>query len=123
MNEKEILKLKSQKLLNVAGIFVSVVIGLIAVITQSKDTQTTQTSILLFGLLLFAIAVFFLVSYPINLFKSKVNQLDNNTNSLRTIRKDLNIINDKLNFRRDVENLNIRISTLENLLKIRGKIK
>ena len=100
------------------GILVTIIVGLVTIYYQSKDPQT---GVIMFLALLGAIVLYYVILYYVSLIKKKVNQLNKNSKSIEVIRKDLNIIKDKLNFRRDVENLNIRISTLENLFKKRGK--
>ncbi len=105
-------------LVSYVGIIVSILIGLITLYGQSKDPQT---SLLLFLSLIGAIFLFFLISWPIDYFKKKFKSIDKNVLDIKEIKKDLNIIKDKLNFKKDMSDLNTKILVIENMLKIRNK--
>jgi len=103
---------------DIIGILVTFFAGVISFYAQSRDPQT---GIILFLALLGAIILYFIISYPISIYKEKVNQINRNTEDIKKIKEHLNIINDKLNFRRDIEEVNLKISKLEGLLNIKGK--
>ena len=100
------------------GIIVSILIGLISLYGQSKDPQA---SLLLFLSLIGAIFLFFLVSWPVDYLKKKFRSIDTNIIEINKIKKDLNIIKDKLNFKKDVSDLNAKILVIENMLKMKNK--
>lgn len=100
------------------GIIVSILIGLITLYGQSKDPQT---SLLLFLSLIGTIFLFFLISWPIDYFNKKFKSIDKNIIEIQEIKKDLNIIKDKLNFKKEVYDLNTRILVIENMLKMKNK--
>lgn len=105
-------------LVSYVGIIVSILIGLITLYGQSKDPQT---SLLLFLSLIVAIFLFFLISWPIDYFNKKFKSIDKNIIEIQEIKKDLNIIKDKLNFKKEVYDLNTRILVIENMLKMKNK--
>lgn len=67
------------------------------------------------------VLAFFLVSWPIDYFRKKMRIIDINSQDIQQVKKDLNIVEDKLNFKSDVENLNIRLSVMENLFNPKNK--
>ncbi|HLC37561.1 MAG TPA: hypothetical protein VJJ53_02165 [Candidatus Nanoarchaeia archaeon] len=100
------------------GIIVSIVIGLVSLYGQSKNPQT---SLFLFLSLIGTIFLFFLISWPIDYFNKKFKHIDKNIIDVQEIKKDLNIIKDKLKFKEEVFDLSNRISIIENTLKMKNK--
>jgi|TARA_Y100000310_G_scaffold345846_1_gene471136 flagellar motor component MotA len=110
--------MKRYDLTSIVGIILTLVVGIISVIAQY---QTPQTNILIFLALIGAIVFYFIISYPLSIVKSKLKSINNNSRSIKRISKDLNIIKDRLEFKREVDELKIRINSLENLIKMKGK--
>ena len=79
---------------NKIAIIISIIIATISSYTQSKEPQTEVTIFL--GLLIL-IFIIFLISYPINIFKEKLNQINENTKMMQIMKEDLNSLKDKIN--------------------------
>jgi len=107
-------KIKGKRNFGILSILVTVVVGLMTLYAQLRDPMT---GIIIFAILLGAILVHFVVSYFIDMIKEKLNQINENSRNIEIIRKDLNIIKDKLDFKKDMEGLNIRLSVLEKMSK------
>jgi Mn2+/Fe2+ NRAMP family transporter len=109
---------KKYKVEGFVGIIISVLIGLITLYTQSQDPKT---GIIFFLALLGVIILYFSITYVVETIKSKVSQMDHNSELIVNIRKNLNTLEDKLNYNKALERLNIRLSTMENLFKMKNK--
>ena len=97
---------------------ISIAVGIISTYAQSKDPQT---GLFLFLALAGAIFLYFLVSWPINFIKKKIKNVDDNSEEIGLVRKDLNSINEKLNFKESINMLDKKIYVIEEVLKMKNK--
>jgi hypothetical protein len=79
---------------------------LIAAATFYGQYTNPETGMLVFGLLLLFIFLFYLISWPISYLKEKLILIDSNKCAIIRTNKDLSILKDRLN-------MNIRITKLE----------
>ncbi|GEM_PF-1064792 len=100
------------------GMIISIAVGIISTYAQSKDPQT---GLFLFLALAGAIFLYFLVSWPINFIKKKIKNVDDNSEEIGLVRKDLNSINEKLNFKESINMLDKKIYVIEEVLKMKNK--
>jgi hypothetical protein len=112
--------IKRSNYVSYIGIIVSILAGIISVYVQNKEPQT---GLFLFLALIGAIIFYFLISWPVEYFRKKMKMIDLNSKKIEDMGKDLNIVQDKLNFKSDVSKLDTRISVLEQLLKMKNNKK
>ncbi len=119
----KIMSVQKNHIITYLGIIVSIIVGITSLYAQSK---TPQTGLTLFFALLVAIFLYFFISWLIESSLKKTRNINKNTQIINDVRKDLNIVKDKLNFKSDVAKLDTRISILEQFSKMnknkRGQI-
>jgi|SaaInlStandDraft_6_1057023.scaffolds.fasta_scaffold147745_2 hypothetical protein len=108
---------KKQKSVDYAGLIVSALAGLISIWAQYNDPET---SILSFLLIIGAILIYFIISWPIGIFKRRFRIIDTNKNSIEAIRKDLNNVKERLDLKGELSDLSARVSLIEKV-KMKNK--
>ena len=106
--------MKEYEFISIFGILVSVISGLIGIYAQSINPET---GIFMFVSLLGAIVLYFLISFIFRVIKNKVNHINKNSEDIIKFGKDLNNLIHKLNLKEEINNLNLRMSILENVIK------
>ena len=64
------------------GIIVSIIAGLIGIMAQLWNPET---GMIMFIVILSAVLVYFLISFPIDNFREKISQLNKNSNNILII--------------------------------------
>ncbi len=77
----------------ILGVTVTIIAGLLGIYGQ---TVNPEAGFVFFFTLLIAILLYYVISYPIDIFKKRMKQVDKNTNELKGIRKELNDIKKEL---------------------------
>ena len=94
----------------ILGILVTIVIGLIGFYGQ---IVSPEAGFVFFSLLLISILVYYIISYPIDLFKKRMSQVDKNTEELKQIREEINNIKKEFDIYEKISNINTRLAVLE----------
>ena len=110
---------KNMQLEKAVQIIIPILSVLIGVYFQRLNTEQ---STFYFLALLFAVAAFFIVSYPINVFKNRMEQVDKNTKDLRQLRENLNDMKNELVLTKKMENIDARLSVIEKHDNRKGQV-
>ena len=110
--------MRQKEISNSVGILVSVVMGLIGVYGQTKNPLT---QIWMFSILLGLIGGYFLAAYFVERVKEKIKNIKENSERIGGVEKSLNSIKEKLAFRKEIDALQVQVTTLKNMLLLKGK--
>jgi len=99
--------------INIIGFVINLFALFIVLYFQFKEPQT---GIIFFLGIVVLVVIYFIVSYPLDIFKKKFNQINFNTKDLNEIKKDLNNLKDKFELRKEVSDLKSKMNLLELLI-------
>lgn len=100
------------------GILVSIIAGAISLYAQYTDPKT---GFIFFLALIGAILTYFMVSWAVEYFRTKLKIIEENSSQIKGIRKDLNIVKEKIDYNRQIAKLDARTSLIEKLITMKNK--
>ena len=103
--------------INALGILVSIVAAIIG-LKFSEAKESIIGILILLGFFLF-ITIFFLITWRVDISAKRDRKVKDNSVRIINLQKDLNSFKETINIIRDLADLKSRISSLENLIKMK----
>tara|TARA_Y100000310_G_scaffold317846_1_gene371197 strand:- start:17381 stop:17782 length:402 start_codon:yes stop_codon:yes gene_type:complete len=108
-----------KKDINFIGIVVTVIVSFLTVYAQYKTPETTAVLFLTLAVLIF---LYYWISTPLKRIRNRIKDIDNNDKAIKETKKTLSTLINRLDLKKDIDILNVRVSILEKMKDKKGQI-